>query len=109
MNIKARLPGKAPSIRRGPPPKPTSRVARQLALAHHIDRLVESGRLKDYATAAAALGLTRARLTQIMNLLTLSPRIQERLLSGALATGERRLRRATGMAVWTSQEMSVTD
>ena len=50
-----------------------SRVARQLALAYHVERLIEDGVLKDYAEAARVLGITRARMTQVTNLLNLAP------------------------------------
>ena len=45
-------------------------------LALHVEWLIEDGELEDYADAARALGLTRARLTQVMNLLLLAPKIQ---------------------------------
>ena len=40
-------------------------IARRIALAHHIEGLIERGELRDYAEAAKRLDLTRARLTQI--------------------------------------------
>jgi hypothetical protein len=42
-------------------------------LAHRIDAMVRTGEFRDYADAARALGLTRARITQITNLLLLAP------------------------------------
>ena len=53
-----------------------------LALAHYIERQVEDNAIPDYAAAARALGLTRARITQITGLLLLAPEIQERVLDG---------------------------
>ena len=50
-----------------------ARVARRLALAHRIAADIEAGRYKDYADVARRHGLTRARLTQLMNLLLLAP------------------------------------
>lgn len=61
----------------GPVP---ARVARLVALAHHLEGLVRAGRVRDYAQAAALAGVTRARVTQIVNLLLLAPDIQEHLL-----------------------------
>ncbi len=81
-------------------PKPPSRAARMLALAHYVDRLIEDGTIKDYAEAARLLGITRARMTQVMNLLTLSPQLQERVLTGDIALSERALRAVAGEAVW---------
>lgn len=58
-----------------PAPRPTSaaRLARQLALAHWIERAVETGHVSSYAEVARALGLTQSRITQITVLLGLSP------------------------------------
>ena len=80
-----------------------TRAARMLALAHHIERLVEAGELEGYAEAARALGLTRARLTQVMSLLLLAPDVQERILAGELRGTERRLRGVVREPHWTEQ------
>jgi hypothetical protein len=74
-----------------------------LALAHPIDRLIEVGELTGYAEAARVLGLTRARLTQVMNLLLLAPEIQARILDGKLEVSERRMRTVVTEAEWTVQ------
>lgn len=70
-----------------PHPRPTEppkgrvpRVARLLAHAHRIDAMIKAGELQDLAHAATVCGLTRARVTQIMNLLLLGPEIQEPIL-----------------------------
>lgn len=81
-----------------------SPAARTLALAHHVERLVEAGEIDSYAEAARALGLTRARLTQVMNLLLLAPEVQERVLTGELRATERALRGVVGEAEWGRQE-----
>ncbi len=71
---------------RGGPPKPpvppgrVPRVSRLMALAIRFDRLVRDGAVADYAEIARLGHVTRARLTQIMNLLHLAPDIQEALL-----------------------------
>ena len=75
----------------------------ELALAHHVERLVEAGELAGYAEAARALGLTRARLTQVMNLLLLAPEIQEAILLGDMRATERSLRRVVREPVWAQQ------
>jgi hypothetical protein len=51
-----------------------------LALAIRFEGLVERGELQDYADLARLGYVTRARITQIMNLLNLAPDIQEELL-----------------------------
>ena len=56
------------------------RIARLLALAHHLERLVVKGAVKDYAQLARLGNVSRARITQIMNLLLLAPDIQEAIL-----------------------------
>jgi hypothetical protein len=61
------------------PPGP-SRLARLLALAHHFDDMIREGVVKDQAEIARLMKVTRARVTQIMNLLYLAPDIQEQML-----------------------------
>lgn len=56
------------------------RVARLMALAIHFDRLVRNGEIQDYTELAKLGNVTRARVTQIMNLTNLAPEIQEELL-----------------------------
>jgi hypothetical protein len=65
-----------------------------LALAYHLDRLIEDGVLRDYADAAQVLGVSRARVTQIMDMLGLAAVVQERLLLARDGLNERRLRHA---------------
>lgn len=72
----------------GPKPVPevtdvgrVPRVTRLMALAIKIDGLIASGAITDQAEAAAVGHVTRARMTQIMNLLLLAPDIQEAILS----------------------------
>lgn len=65
------------------PTSPTSpagrvpRVSRLMALAIRLDRLIRDGVVTDQAELARLGHVTRARLTQIMNLLCLAPDIQE--------------------------------
>src|SRR5712664_4225355 len=62
------------------PPGRVPRVARLMALAIKLDGLVRRGVVHDYATLARLGHVSRARITQIMNLLLLAPDIQEQLL-----------------------------
>ena len=64
---------------RGPIRHP-ARVAITLALAHKLQQAIDTGVVADRAEVARTLGLTRARITQIMNLLLLPVVEQERLL-----------------------------
>ena len=74
-----------------------------LALAHLVNRLIDAGDLADYADAAKQLGLTRARLTQVMHLAVLAPQIQEGILIGDLHQSERALRRVLSTPLWSDQ------
>ena len=75
-----------------------------LALAHLIERKVASGQLKDYAEAARTLGISRARMTQVMNLLVLSPKVQEAVLLGTGFRSERGVRALLATPSWREQE-----
>ena len=72
-------------IRRGrhslPTPAGVPRISRLMALAIRFDQLLRDGVVADQAELAHRGHVTRARLTQIMNLLNLAPGIQEELLS----------------------------
>ncbi len=80
--------------------RPVSRAARMLALAHNVERLAEEGAVKSYADAARQLGVSRARMTQVLNLLNLPPRVQEGLLLGKIDLSERRIRRLVASVEW---------
>jgi hypothetical protein len=56
------------------------RVARLMALALRLDELVRTGQVAGYSALASLGHVTRARISQIMNLLHLAPDIQEALL-----------------------------
>ncbi len=47
------------------------------ALAIHFDRLIQSGAVANYAELVRLGNVTRARMTQIMNLLNLALEIQD--------------------------------
>ena len=63
-----------------PPPEKIPRIARLMALAIHFDRLIREGVVENYAELARLGGVSRARITQIMDLLKLPAAEQERLL-----------------------------
>ena len=94
------------------PPGRVTRVSRLLALAHRIDQMIAAGELRDLAHAARVCGVTRARMTQIMNLLLLAPEIQEAILElPAVARRrdtitERNLREIVAEAVWERQVLA---
>lgn len=70
------VPARSPATPRGRIP----RVARVLALAHHWQFLIGSGVVRDQADLARLVGVSRARVTQVMDLLRLAPDIQEAVL-----------------------------
>jgi hypothetical protein len=56
------------------------RVARLMALAIRCEALLRAGQIADNAALARLAHVTRARITQVLNLLHLAPDIQEELL-----------------------------
>lgn len=75
-----------------------------MALAVKYQGLVSGGELRDYADIARLGYVTRARITQIMNLSNLAPDIQEKLLfSDGFLPPERRLRKLAGQVDWDEQ------
>jgi hypothetical protein len=84
-----------------PPPRSTrsERLARQLALAHWIERAIEAGEVASYGDVARRLGLTQPRVSQVMGLLFLPPEMQERALMGG-GLGIREAIRVAREAVW---------
>lgn len=62
------------------PPGRVPRISRLMALAIRMNRLVREGHVRDYAELARLGHVTRARITQIMNLNFLAPDVQEEIL-----------------------------
>ena len=80
-----------------------SRIARRIALAHHVEGQIERGELRDYAEAARRLGLSRARVTQIADLALLAPDIQEAVLLGQVKPKSHQLRDIGRYRLWADQ------
>lgn len=59
----------------------TQRISKLMALAIHFAQMLKDGHVADMSTLARYGQVTRARMTQIMNLLLLAPDIQEKLLN----------------------------
>ena len=98
-------------------PKPSSlgripRLSRLMALAIRFDQLVSDGVVRDFAEIARLGHVTRARMTQIMNLLNLAPDVQEAILflprveSGRDPVTERELRAITSCFEWKFQRLA---
>lgn len=101
---------------RPPPPKPEpvrrpAKVARMLALAHHVQNAIDRGLVADRAAVARKLGLTRARVTQLLDLLLLAPDLQEAVLAmeavdGVEPMAERTLRAVAHAGAWEEQRVA---
>jgi len=79
-----------------------------LALAHHLQRAIDQGLVADRAEVARKLGLTRARVTQLLDLLLLAPDLQSAVLAveavdGAERMSERTLRAVAHAGTWAEQ------
>ena len=100
------LPRRAPAGQLPASPR-MPRVTRLMALAVKYQEMVDGGELRDYADIARLGYVSRARITQIMNLSNLAPDLQERLLfpTGVLPP-ERRLRKVVAQVEWDDQRRS---
>jgi hypothetical protein len=58
----------------------TPRIAKLMALAIRFEGLIADGIVSDYSELAELAQVSRARITQIMNLNLLAPQLQEKLL-----------------------------
>jgi hypothetical protein len=80
-----------------------------MALAIRFDQLIRDGVVDDQTELARLGHVSRARLTQVMNLLNLAPDIQEEILQQSRTSPgrdfitERRLRAISGTACWSKQ------
>jgi hypothetical protein len=92
-----------------PDPPRIPRIARLMALAIKFQDMVDRGEVRDYADLARLGYVSRARITQIMNLLHLAPDIQEQLLSlvpnqvMGQPVAERHIRRVASAVEWCQQ------
>jgi len=91
------------------------RISRLMALAIRFDQLIRDGEITDQAELARLGHVTRARVTQIMNLLQLAPDIQEEILflphtfRGRGPICERRLRPICAVLDWDEQREMWTE
>ncbi len=90
-----------------PDPPSIPRTTRLMALAIKFQDMVDRGEVRDYADLARLGSVSRARITQVMNLLNLAPDIQEEILLGRLTPGTRaetQLRPIASVVVWQEQQ-----
>lgn len=96
-----------------PPDRPApvcspAHVARQVALAHHLQAAINRGAVADQAAVARKLGLTRARITQLFDPLMLAADRQKQVLAleaadGAESMAEQPLRAVAHTGTWAEQ------
>lgn len=94
----------------GPVHRP-ARIALTLAFAHKIRQAILGGEIRSQAEAARTVGLTRARLSQILELTNLAPDLQEEILfleaiDGREPMSERALRGVLRVTAWAGQRLS---
>jgi hypothetical protein len=86
------------------------RISRLMALAIKFDEMIARGEVRDYADLARLGHVTRARVSQVMNLLLLAPDLQERILlidwTCSAPITERTLRSLTTEVDWDNQRAS---
>lgn len=102
-----------PGGKEAAPPEPATpkipRLTRLMALAIKFQDMIDRGEVRDYAELADLGYVTRARVTQIMNLTLLAPDIQEEILGWAANGGrdirkaERETRALSSHALWNHQ------
>jgi site-specific DNA recombinase len=80
------------------------RITQLMALALRLEELLANGTARHYADLARLGGVSRARITQVLNLRNLAPAIQEELLSfngkSWATVTERELRRVSATLDW---------
>ena len=82
------------------PPLQPPRIACLLALAHRLEQEVRRGET-DLAGIARRYGLTRARVTQLLNLTLLAPEVQAEVVTQKVT--ERALRSLSSQPSWRDQ------
>jgi hypothetical protein len=87
------------------------RISRLMALAIRFEGLIKRGDVQDYADLARLGFVSRARISQIMNLLNMAPDIQEEILflplilKGREPISERDVRPIVAVVEWKKQKL----
>jgi hypothetical protein len=79
-------------------------MARCLALGHRIVTAVENGEVRGYSEVAERMGVSQPRVSMLVALTFLSPRIQEAILVGEGDLGFRTLLKLARIDGWKEQE-----
>lgn len=86
-------------------------ITKLMALAIRLEHLLATGQVKDQAEIARVAGITRARVTQIINLANLAPDIQQAILDFEPTTApvprfrEREVRTIAILPNWEKQRL----
>jgi hypothetical protein len=100
-----------PKKEAAPPPPRIPRITRLMALAIKFQDMIDHGEVKDYADLARLGFVTRARVTQIMNLSLLAPELQDWLLNLSLKRDppftERHIRFVAALESWEDQRSAI--
>ena len=105
---KARRTGSG-TTEKDPVPERVPRIARLMALALKFEQMMRQAVVTDYSVLAALGRVSRARVTQIMNLLNLAPDLQEQILflkpetSKQSGICEPSIRRLSSLLLWSEQ------
>ena len=99
-----------PKKAEAPAPPRIPRITRLMALAIKFQEMIDRGEVKDYAELARFGSVTRARVTQIMNLCLLAPDLQEEILElrgeiGVPHAVEQQIRIVVSLADWERQRL----
>jgi hypothetical protein len=70
-----------PKPKKSNAPAKLPHITKLMAMAIRLEHLLATGQVKDQAEIARTAGITRARVTQIINLTQLAPDIQEAILN----------------------------
>lgn len=90
--------------RQQPLPRRVSPMARCLALGHRIVAAVENEEVRGYSEVAQRMGVSQPRVSMLVAMTFLSPRIQEAILVGDDEIGFRTLLKLARMDDWKEQE-----
>jgi hypothetical protein len=85
-------------------PRRVSPMARCLALGHRIVTAVENGEVRGYSEVAQRMGVSQPRVSMLVALTFLSPKIQEAILVGEGDIGFRTLLKLSRVDGWKEQE-----
>jgi len=79
---------RAPKKKAKPKGRRSTKMAQMLALAHRLQDALDNGEVEDHAGLATRFGLTRTKVTRLLDITWLAPDIQEEILFTGSENGE---------------------